>query len=132
MTAIAPSPTAEATRLADSARTSPATKMPGTLVSRWYGIRSSSQPRGRSPAADRSGPATTNPAESRTTTPSSQSVSGAAPMNKNSREASTVSVSPLAVFRSVRPSRWSSPEAAMTSVHVRTEMFGMSSICLIR
>src|SRR6266540_792394 len=41
MTAIAPSPTADATRLADSARTSPATNTPGTLVSRWYGARDS-------------------------------------------------------------------------------------------
>jgi len=38
MTAMAPSPTAEATRPADSALASPATKTPGTLVSRWYGI----------------------------------------------------------------------------------------------
>ena len=43
MTAMAPSPTADATRLADSARTSPAAKTPGTLVSRWYGGRSSGQ-----------------------------------------------------------------------------------------
>ncbi len=35
MTAMAPSPTAEATRLADSALASPATNTPGTLVSRW-------------------------------------------------------------------------------------------------
>ena len=34
MTAIAPSPTADATRLADSARASPATNTPGMLVSR--------------------------------------------------------------------------------------------------
>lgn len=32
---MAPSPTAEATRLTDSARTSPAAKTPGKLVSRW-------------------------------------------------------------------------------------------------
>src|SRR6201996_209600 len=74
MTASAPSPTAEATRLADSARASPATNTPGMLVSRWYGIRSSSQPRGRSPPTDRSGPAITKPRESRTTTPSTQPV----------------------------------------------------------
>ena len=35
VTAIAPSPTADATRLTDSARTSPATNTPGTLDSRW-------------------------------------------------------------------------------------------------
>ena len=35
VTAMAPSPTALATRLTDSARTSPATNTPGMLVSRW-------------------------------------------------------------------------------------------------
>ena len=37
ITAIAPSPTADATRLAESERASPATNTPGTLVSRWNG-----------------------------------------------------------------------------------------------
>lgn len=32
---MAPSPTAEATRFIDSARTSPAANTPGTLLSRW-------------------------------------------------------------------------------------------------
>ena len=32
---MAPSPTADATRLTESARTSPATKTPGMLASRW-------------------------------------------------------------------------------------------------
>ena len=43
-----------------------------------------------------------------------------------------VSALPSAVLRSVSRSKWSSPSAAMTSVQVRTVMFGMSSICLIR
>ena len=129
---MAPSPTAEATRLADSARASPATNTPGTLVSRWYGARSSSQPGGFWPPTDRSGPATTNPWSSRTTTPSSHSVSGAAPMNTNSSCASTISVLPSAVLRSVSCSRWPSPSAPMTSVQVRTVMFGTSAICWIR
>ena len=58
MTAIAPSPTAEATRFADSDRTSPATNTPGTLVSRWYGARSSGQPVS---SCSKSGPASTKP-----------------------------------------------------------------------
>src|SRR4029077_7859326 len=68
MTAIAPSPTAEATRLADSARTSPAAKTPGTLVSRWNGARSGIHPDGSGDSSEpRSGPLTTNPRPSRTT-----------------------------------------------------------------
>jgi hypothetical protein len=39
-TAIAPSPTLEATRLTEPCRTSPAAKIPGTLVSRKKGSRS--------------------------------------------------------------------------------------------
>ena len=81
MTAIAPSPTADATRFADSDRTSPATKMPGTLVSRWYGGRSSGQP---FTSWAKSGPASTKPCWSRASTPSSQPVRGAAPMKMNS------------------------------------------------
>ena len=90
------------------------------------------QPCGRSPSIDRSGPATTKPRSSRSTTPSSQSVSGAAPMNRNSHCASAVSVAPVEVSRSVRRSRWSLPSAAMTSVQVRTEMLPISLICWIR
>src|SRR6202044_2509332 len=74
ITAIAPSPTAEATRLADSARTSPATNTPGALVSRWYGGLSSCQP--YSSCCSRSGPASTKPRGSRATTPSSHPVPG--------------------------------------------------------
>ena len=43
-TAIEPSPTADATRLTESARTSPTAKMPGTLVSRMCGGRVRGQP----------------------------------------------------------------------------------------
>src|SRR3954453_9386213 len=75
-TAIEPSPTALATRLIERARTSPATKIPGTVVSRRYGSRPSGQP-----AAFASGPARMKPRSSRPTTPSSHSVRGQAPMN---------------------------------------------------
>lgn len=47
-TAIAPSPTAEATRFIESSRTSPAAKTPGTPVSREYGGRGSRQASGAS------------------------------------------------------------------------------------
>ncbi|MEH2012632.1 MAG: hypothetical protein V7K65_14160 [Nostoc sp.] len=46
MTAIAPSPTAEATRLTEPCRTSPAANEPGTLVSKKNGSRSQVQPTG--------------------------------------------------------------------------------------
>src|SRR3954453_10897518 len=45
-TAIEPSPTALATRLIERARTSPATKMPGTVVSSRYGSRAGAPPAG--------------------------------------------------------------------------------------
>src|SRR3954468_20594746 len=48
---MAPSPTAPATRLTDSARTSPATNTPGTEHSRWYGARDSGQSAGGGPPA---------------------------------------------------------------------------------
>ena len=47
--AVAPSPTAEATRLTDRCRTSPAANTPGTLVSSSSGGRFSGQPAGSSP-----------------------------------------------------------------------------------
>jgi hypothetical protein len=56
-TAIAPSPTAEATRLTEPWRMSPAANTPGALVSRNIGSRSSAQP-SRPPSCRRSGPAT--------------------------------------------------------------------------
>jgi hypothetical protein len=55
MIAVAPSPTAVATRLPEPCRTSPAAKTPGTLVSSRNGSRSSAQPLGRLPFFERSG-----------------------------------------------------------------------------
>ena len=88
-TAIEPSPTALATRLIERERTSPATKRPGTLVSSVNGSRFSGQPWCRT-----SSPARTKPRSSRATTPSSQSVRGAAPMNTKHASASTSSSLP--------------------------------------
>src|SRR5207237_10863026 len=90
-TAIEPSPTALATRLIDRARTSPATKTPGTVVSRRYGSRFSGQP-----AAFASGPARMKPRSSRASTPSSQSVRGEAPMKTKHASASSVDSAPSA------------------------------------
>src|SRR4051794_41916466 len=84
-TAIEPSPTALATRLIERARTSPATKMPGTVVSSRYGSRASGQP-----AAFASGPAGVKPRSSRATTPASPPGRGGAPAdNQNPPHAST-------------------------------------------
>src|SRR5712691_6160626 len=60
-TAIAPSPTLEATRLMEPCRTSPAAKMPGTLVSRKKGSRSSGQRFGGCPSCIKSGPVRMKP-----------------------------------------------------------------------
>ncbi len=73
-----------------------------------------------------------NPRPSRSTVSPSQSVSGAAPMNTNIHCASTRSVSPVTVSRSVSCSRCSEPCASSTTVWQRTEMFGASLICWIR
>src|SRR5262249_9302165 len=113
-TAIEPSPTALATRLIERERTSPATNTPGTLVSSTYGSRLSGQP-----ASLASAPARMKPRSSRATTPCSQSVRGAAPMN--TKHASTCSVVSLPSWRMVRSLRWSSvPLAAVATAPVRT------------
>ena len=72
-----PSPTAAATRLTGLKRTSPAAKMPGTLVSSRYGSRSSSQARGRSHVGAREHVAARVDARSPA---GSQAVSASAPM----------------------------------------------------
>lgn len=124
---MAPSPTADATRLTDAARTSPAAKTPGTLVSRWYGSRGSRQPAGRCPLVMRSVPVTTNPRSSRVTAPSSQSVWGSAPMKTNSHDVETSLLSPERLSRRVRLCRCPSPSAQVTSVHGWISMPGMPS-----
>src|SRR6266700_2486406 len=89
-TAIAPSPTLEATRLMEPCRTSPAAKMPGTLVSRKKGSRSSGQRFGGCPSCIKSGPVRTKPFSSPSTTPLSQLVCGSVPMKMNSEVAGSV------------------------------------------
>src|SRR5437899_12713986 len=76
-TAIDPSPTAEATRLTEPERTSPAANTPGRLVSSRNGCRRAVQ----WGDCTRAGPVWTNPLASRSTSGGSQSVRGTAPMN---------------------------------------------------
>src|SRR5437899_13010981 len=74
-TAIAPSPTAEATRLTDPERTSPAANTPVRLVSSRNGGRRRDQCGDRAKSA----PVRTNPLASRSTSGASQSGRGTAP-----------------------------------------------------
>ena len=85
MTAVAPSPTAVATRLPEPWRTSPAAKTPGMLVSSRSGSRSSGQ-RAAS-AADHLGPSEDEPRLSSTMSFASQPVGGSAPIKMKSAAA---------------------------------------------
>ena len=130
--AVAPSPTAEATRLMDRCRTSPAANTPGTLVSSGSGGRFSGQPAGSSPARCRSWPVRMKPWSSRSMLPGSQVVRGSAPIITNSAAAATVSVPPLARSRSVRLSRLHCPSPPVTSVARRTRMLPVLPISVTR
>ena len=74
--AVAPSPTAEATRLTEPWRMSPAAKTPGRLVSSSSGGRSRGQPWGGLPLRSRSRPVSRKPRSSRSTEPANQPVWG--------------------------------------------------------
>ena len=87
--AIEPSPTPDATRFTDPRRTSPTANTPGTLVSSNPGSRFNGQPLGSFPFRFNSEPERMNPFSSRSTTPSSHSVPGSAPMKMNNELAGT-------------------------------------------
>src|SRR5215217_3718081 len=108
-TAIAPSPTPEATRFTEPCRTSPTTKIPGTLVSNNPGSRSTCHPLGRFPSRIRSGPESMNPSSSRSTTFASHAVFGAAPIMMKSALAGTFMISLVAEQWTETASRCSSP-----------------------
>src|SRR3984957_9855434 len=91
-TAIAPSPTADATRLTLPARVSPTANIPGTLFSSRSGERLNGHWKFLYPT--RSGPVTTNPFLSRTMESSSHSVRGAAPAITNTWRIGMVTSSP--------------------------------------
>src|ERR687896_602331 len=89
-TAIAPSPTAAATRLTEPDRTSPAANTPGRLVSRKYGYRRAD------PCGDcvRSEPVRTKPLSSLSISGGSQSVRGTVPIKLNTAVVSPEPPSP--------------------------------------
>mgnify|MGYP001507681556 CR=1 FL=1 len=80
----------------------------------------------------RAGRARPTPRGARAPTPSSQAAPGATPMNTNAHPHSTRDVVPASRSRSSRCSRWSSPDAATTSVRVRTRTRGWASTCSTR
>src|SRR6202521_4608063 len=98
-----PSPTEEATRLTEPARTSPTAKTPGSEVAKGEAAE---------PVPE---PVITNPLSSSFTRPESHSLFGAAPTMMNSARESTSRVAPLFASRMVSASRWSAPCNALTS-----------------
>ena len=86
---MAPSPTAAATRLVEPLRTSPTANMPGRLVSSSERCQpASAGPVGHPVTGLASGPVRTKPRSSRSTSPPSHPVQGAAPTNTNRARAS--------------------------------------------
>jgi len=123
----APDPTAAATRRIEPWRTSPAAKIPGTLVSSMYWSRFSGQPGGGLPSVTRSGPVRTKPASLSWTTPRRKPVWGTAPMRMN--RPATGRVWRVPSSRAITmPVRWSSPSASTTWDPVSTSMFGVARI----
>src|ERR1700677_4766594 len=98
-----PSPTEEATRLTEPARTSPTAKTPGSEVAK--GEAADTVPE----------PVMTNPLSSSFTRPESQSVFGAAPTMMNSARVATFRDCPVSALRIVTLSRCSLPSSAVTS-----------------
>src|ERR1700761_1493005 len=117
--AMAPSPTAAATRLAEPLRTSPTANMPGWLVSR----AERCQP---VPAADgASWPVRMKPWSSRSTRSPSQPVQGDTPMKTNSARALSVRCAPLWRSSTVTASRTRSPSNSRISVPSMTSTFAI-------
>src|SRR4029079_4503681 len=132
LTAVEPSPTADATRFIDARRTSPAANTPGRLVSNRNGARDNGHRDGCPSSTTRSGPVRMKPLASRAIASPSQSVRGNAPMNAYSQLASTISSTPVARSISVNFSRWSTPLPATTSVCRRTLMLGVERMSSTR
>src|SRR6266516_5408659 len=126
--ALAPSPTAAATRFIDPDRTSPIAKTSGWLVSNGSGRRPSSAQVAPGNAPSSWVPVSTKPSSS-TAMSSSQPVAGVAPTKQNRpRHGWSLSdrSSPGAAVCTVMASRWPPPCSAVTSVAVRTGYPGMS------
>src|SRR3989454_8977999 len=127
-TAIAPSPTAEATRLTESDRTSPAANTPARLVSSRNGCR---LPVHCGDCAS-DGPVLMNPLPSRSISGGSQSVRGTAPMKLNTAGVSTVRVSPVLLLAISMELRWPSPFIRCTVELRSSSTLGVCSIRLAR
>ena len=126
-TALAPSPTAAATRFMDPWRTSPTAKTAGTLVSKGSGER----PSAGQATARSSGPSCTsvrmNPSSSRAM-PVSQAAAGSAPMKQNSPLHGLVSSCPVTRLVSVMRSSARPPWSRVTSVDSRRSIRGSVAI----
>src|SRR5882724_1643217 len=120
-TAIDPSPTAEATRLTEPERTSPAANTPGWLVSRRNGCRRAVQWGDSARAA----PVRTNSLSSRSISGGSQSVYGTAPMKLKSAGVSSRRRSPVLWFRISMAPRWPSLHALDRGVVEHLDVFGL-------
>src|SRR5215471_9653701 len=81
--AVAPSPTADATRLTERQRASPTANTPGMLVSKKKGSRSSLHPLGGWPERSKSRPVKIYPLASISMVPASHSVWGVPPTRTN-------------------------------------------------
>src|SRR5207247_7655805 len=126
--AIAPSPTAEATRFTESDRTSPAANTPARLVSSRNGCRLPVQC--GDCASD--GPVLMNPLPSRSISGGSQSVRGTAPLKLNTAGVSTVRFSPVLLLTISMELRWPSPFIRCTVESRSSSMLGVCSIRLAR
>src|SRR5258708_37466593 len=115
-----PSPTEEATRLTEPARTSPTAKTPGNEVAK--GEAADPLPE----------PVITKPLSSSFTRPESHSVFGAAPTMMNSARVSTTRLAPDVASRMVSASRWSAPCKALTSTPYSIVIPGSASSRLER
>src|SRR6266446_707244 len=131
-TTTAPSPTPEATRLTEPWRTSPTTKIPGTLVSSKPGSRSRVQDVGLFPFRSKSGPERMKPRSSRSIVSPSHSVRGCAPMNMKRLVAGSFFLSPEGEHSTVIPVSRVSPCTSTTLVRGQTSMFAVFSICSIK
>jgi hypothetical protein len=133
LTAMDPSPTAEATRLIEPLRASPAANTPGRLASKGYGSREC--PAHTSPwSADRSkaSPVRMKPLSSSSTAAWSQPVLASAPMKTKRDRAQRVRRAPERLSSTPIPSNWFSPMSSRISVRASNSTFSASLILCTR
>src|ERR1700674_948692 len=120
-TVMEPSPTADATRLTEPDRTSPAANTPGWLVSSKNGWRRAVQWADAASA----NPVSTKPWASFSISGGSHSIRGSAPMNLNKAVISSVRVVPVWIFTMSTDFSSRSPTIRRISVLRSTSMFGV-------